>query len=305
MKRYKTLNNYLKGIFKGKIAKIPINAGFSCPNRENGGRGCLFCSDSGGSEFSGDIEKTITEQIVNGKKMIADKWDCSGFISFFQNFSNTFANTDILRARYNEAIEQENIVGIAVATRPDCFSEEIYDLLEEYNRKTFLWIELGLQTSSESTAELIERGYGNDVFENTIRELKKRNIKTVIHLIAGLPGEDKRDFLDSIKYINNFKPWGIKLHNIYIQKNSRLFEYSQGTGFQVLKMEEYIDWVTDALMYLDKDVIVHRLTGDPDRKLLVAPDWIRHKLKVLSEIDRVMILKNATQGCLDNTNCHF
>lgn len=298
MKRYNTLNNYLKDTFNGKIAKISINAGFSCPNRENGGMGCLFCTDSGGSEFSGDIERTITDQITEGKKMIAEKWDCKGFIVFFQNFSNTFASPDILRARYNEALEQENVIGIAIATRPDCFSEEIYELLEEYNSRTFLWIELGLQTSSELTSEIIEKGYENSVFEKAIQELRKRNINFVIHLIAGLPGECKRDFLDSIEYINKFKPWGIKLHNIYIQKNSRLFEYSQRTGFQVLEMKEYIDWVTDALMYLDKDVIVHRLTGDPDRKLLVAPDWIRHKMRVLSEIDRVMILKNGRQGCL-------
>lgn len=298
MKRYNTLSSYFKKIYGGKTAKISVNAGFSCPNRLNGGEGCLFCTDSGGSEFSGNSKMSIELQISEGKKKIADKWSPVNYIAYFQNFSNTFEDSEKLRELYDKALKMEEIVGIAIATRPDCFNNEILNLLDEYNKKTFVWIELGLQTSSEETANLVNRGYSNKIFEDTVDKLRKRNIKFVVHLIAGLPGEKKDDFIESVKYINSFKPWGIKFHNIYIQINSPLYEYSKKTGFNVLEMDEYIDWVTDAIMHLDKDIIIHRLTGDPDRKKLVQPQWIRNKLRVLSEIDRVLCKKGGEQGCL-------
>ncbi len=297
MKKYNALNEYLTANFGGKIGKISIDAGFSCPNRENGGKGCLFCTDSGGSEFSGNRLSSIERQISDGKRIVAEKWNCRAYIAYFQNFSNTYGEPAVLKEKYEEALKQQDIVGLAIATRPDCFTEEIFDLLGDINKKTFLWVELGFQTSNESTAILINRGYSNDIYEKTMNELNRRNIKAVIHLIAGLPGENKENFLSSIKYINKFNPWGVKLHNIYIQKNSDLHEFCMNTGFKTLGLSEYVDWVTDALMYLNEETVIHRITGDPDKSKLVEPAWIKHKLKVLSEIDRVLGIKRGKQGC--------
>lgn len=298
MKRYNTLNDYLRSKFGTKTGKVSINAGLSCPNRDNGGKGCLFCTDSGGSEFSGDCHKSITQQTEEGKTVNERKWSASRHIAYFQNFSNTYANPSVLSDLYEEALAVPGIAGIAIATRPDCLGDDVMGLLEGLNKRTFLWLELGLQTSSEDTAKLINRGYENSVFEEAMSGLEKAGIKTVVHLIAGLPGENKGDFIRSVKYINGFNPWGVKLHNIYIQRNSPLYEYSILNKFTPLEMDEYIDWVTDAIMHLGKDIIIHRLTGDPDKSMLIAPAWIKHKLRVISEIDRVLGIKGGSQGCL-------
>jgi len=300
-KRYRTLSKELCKIFGGKTAKICINAGFSCPNRERNGEGCLFCSESGGAGFSNNVSLSIKEQINNGKKLLAGKWNPIGYIAYFQNYSNTYAVPAVLRKRYEEALSMDGIVGLAVATRPDCLGNEVLDLLEEYNERTFLWIEMGLQTSNRNTAELVNRGYENHIYEKAVFELEKRNINHVVHLIAGLPGEKKSDFIESVRYINKYRPWGIKFHNIYIQRNSPLYSYSLSNDFKVLTLEQYTDWVTDAIMNLNKTTIIHRLTGDPDRRLLHEPVWIKNKLRVLSEIDRALKEKNGFQGTL---NCY-
>lgn len=283
-----SLSAYLKEVFDGKIAKICIDGGFSCPNRENGGKGCLFCTDSGSGEFTQNRNDTIRKQIENGKKELVGKWKSKGYIAYFQNFTNTYESPDYLNEVYSQAIASEGIVGLAVATRPDCMEPEIIEILDNYNKRTFLWIELGLQTSNENTASLINRGYKNEIFEKAVFELKSRGIKFVVHLIAGLPGENKEMFLESVKYVNSFSPWGIKFHSIYIQNNSPLWEYSIINNFEPLEMYEYIDWVTDAVLILNKNIIIHRLTGDPDKKRLIKPNWQKNKLKVISEIKRVL-----------------
>lgn len=281
------LSEYLKRKFGGKIAKISIDGGFTCPNRENGNVGCLFCSDSGAGEFSGNSQMSITEQIKNGKTNMDRKWNNSGYIAYFQNFTNTYDKVEKLRRIYEEAISCEGIIGLAIATRPDCLEDDILDLLANFNKKTFLWIELGFQTSNDLTSELINRGYKNKILDSAINNLHKRNIKTVVHLIGGLPGESKYNFLESVKYVNRLRPWGIKLHSIYIQSNSPLNIYSIKNNFEPLGMYEYIDWVTDALIILNKEIIIHRITGDPDKRLLVQPVWQKDKLRVLSEIKRI------------------
>ncbi len=291
---YHTISEYLKNQYGGKIAKISINGGFSCPNRESGGKGCLFCTDSGAGEFSGNPSEPIKKQISDGKKIMDRKWDNKGYIAYFQNFTNTYGSCDKLKKAYDEALSCEGVIGIAISTRPDCLGSEVIKLLDEYNRKTFLWVELGFQTSDENTASLINRGYGNFVFWEGFNSLKRHSIRTVVHLIAGLPGESKNEFLNSVKYVNNIKPWGIKLHSIYIQLNSPLNDYSIRTGFEPLEMTEYIDWVTDALVIIDSEIIIHRITGDPDRKKLVKPLWQRDKLRVLSEIRKVYSIKLDT-----------
>lgn len=289
-----TLSNYLKSRFGGKVAKISIDGGFSCPNRSNGGTGCLFCTDEGAGEFCGDSSKSITNQINDGKIIMDKKWTNIGYIAYFQNFSNTYGSIAKLKNIYDEALNCKDIIGIAIATRPDCFSEEIYELLKSYNEKTLLWIELGFQTSNENTSRLINRGYSNSVFVNTIKKLKSYNIKTVVHLIGGLPGESKKNFLESSKFVSDLMPWGIKLHSIYVQENSPLYEFSIKTGFEPLDMETYIDWVTDAILVLDKKIVIHRVTGDPDKRKLIKPNWQKNKLRVLSEINRVLLEKESS-----------
>ncbi len=285
------LSNYLKLKFRGKVAKISIDGCFSCPNRGNGGTGCLFCTDEGAGEFSGDRKKSITEQIHDGKIIMDRKWKNIGYIVYFQSFSNTYDSIEHLKEKYDEALQCEGILGLAIATRPDCFSKEIFKLLKSYNKKTFIWVELGFQTSNEITAKIINRGYENTVIKHTIKNLHSYNIKTVVHLIGGLPEESKEDFINSIHYVNKLQPWGVKLHSIYIQSNSPLHEYSIRTGFEPLDMESYFDWVTDALQVFDNKIVIHRVTGDPDKKKLVKPLWQKNKLRVLSEIKRVLLEK--------------
>ena len=289
-----TLSNYLKFKFGGKVAKISIDGGFSCPNRSNGENGCLFCTDEGAGEFSGDRIKSITDQIHDGKTIMDRKWKNIGYIAYFQNFTNTYDSIEHLKEKYDEALQCEGVLGLAIATRPDCFSEEIYELLKSYNKKTFIWVELGFQTSNNNTAKIINRGYENTVFKQTIKNLHSYNIKTVVHLIGGLPGESKEDFINSSHFVNKLQPWGVKLHSIYIQSNSPLHEYSIKTGFEPLDMETYIDWVTDALRVLDRKIVIHRVTGDPDKKKLVKPFWQKNKLRVLSEINRVLLEKEES-----------
>jgi len=286
------LSDFLKSEFGGKVAKISLNGGFTCPNRLNGNKGCLFCTDTGAGEFSGNAEDSIQEQFISSRHIMDKKWNRIGYIAYFQNFTNTYGSLDKLKKVYNEALSQQDVLGLAVATRPDCLDDKILDLLSELNQQTFLWIELGFQTSNENTAEAVNRGYANNVFKSSILKLHDRNIKTVAHLIAGLPGEDKTDFLNSVRYLNDLRPWGIKFHSIYIQDNSPLLDYSIKTGFRPIEMYDYIDWLTDALLDLDKGIIIHRLTGDPDKGHLVSPLWPKDKLRVLSEIKRIYNLKN-------------
>ena len=213
-KRYHTLNYEMKKIFGSKVIKLSINGGFTCPNRDGriGTRGCIFCGEEGAGEFTSSRCLTITEQIKAQKEILSRKWPEGKYIAYFQNFTNTYSTKEDLDKKYREALSQEGVVGIAIATRPDCLSDDILDLLEKLNRETFLWIELGLQTINESTAKFIRRGYTLDVYEKAIFELKKRGIKVVTHLIFGLPCETYDDMLESVKYIAHTETWGIKLY---------------------------------------------------------------------------------------------
>lgn len=278
------LSEYLKEKFSGRVAKVCIDAGFSCPNRENGKKGCLFCTDMGAGEFSGNSNETILEQFNKGRKIMDRKWNNKAYIVYFQNFTNTYAHPKILTQLYSQALQCPEVVGIAIATRPDCIDDKVIDVLDKFNNETFLWVELGFQTSNEDTATLINRGYENKIMLESLGKLKKHNIKTVVHLMAGLPGENKDDFLNSVKFVNSLKPWGIKCHCTYIQKNSPLYQYSLKNNFHAIEMDKYIDMISDALLMLDKDIVVHRLTGDPDRNKVYEPIWACDKLRVISGI---------------------
>lgn len=286
-KRYNTLNDELYRFFNEKVSKISIDGGFTCPNRDGliSDKGCLFCSEKGAGEFTRanlDINEQISEQI----EIIRKKWDANKFIAYFQSFTNTYGDLSDLRTKYEKALNRKEVVGLAIATRPDCLSDEIYDYLEELNGRTFLWLELGLQTTNDFTAKLINRGYDKEVYETALFELRKRNIKVVIHLIFGLPNEDKNDMIETVKYISKTGIWGVKFHSLYIQTNSRLYKYYLENNFKLLSKEEYVDIVCESLTYLPKEMVIHRLTGDADRNLLFEPKWSSDKLGVISSIDK-------------------
>lgn len=296
-KRYHTLDYELKKIFGEKTIKLSIDGNFTCPNRDGtiGLKGCIFCNDRGSGDFT-QRGKSITEQIVEQKQFMSKKWKSNTYIAYFQNYTNTYDTVDNLRKKFYEAVSCENIKGIAIATRPDCISEEIADLLEELNNKTFLWVELGLQSIYDETAEFIRRGYSLEKFNNAVEILKSKNIKTVVHLIIGLPGESKEQMLNSVKYISNLNIWGVKIHMLHILKNTDLAEYYEENPFEILSQEEYVKLICDSLELLKKDIVVHRLTGDGKKSDLIEPNWTLNKLKVLSDIDKTLKIRGSFQG---------
>lgn len=300
-KRFHSLNHALKKQFGEKIYKVSLDGGFTCPNRDGSidRKGCIFCSDSGSGEYAGNRRKSITQQIEDQLELISRKFPDGKVIAYFQNFTNTYGDTDYLRKIYEEALAHPRVVGLAIATRPDSISEDALDLLTELNEKTFLWIEMGLQTVRDDTAELINRGYPLAVFTEMNEKLYERGIRVVVHLIAGLPGEGSEDFIEDIRYINKARIWGVKIHLLHVIKNTRLARlYAEG-GFRLLEEEEYIDLVCDSLKELNGDVVVHRLTGDGSKDTLVGPLWSLNKRRVLNEIDKRLKTHNIVQGCCE------
>ncbi|MEY8304531.1 TIGR01212 family radical SAM protein [Anaerosalibacter bizertensis] len=297
-KRYLSLNYELRKTFGTKVIKLSLDGGFTCPNRDGtiGNRGCIFCGEEGSGEFTSSRKLSIKDQIESQKRFLSKKWSEGKYISFFQNFTNTYSTVKDLNKKYSEAISQNGVVGLAIATRPDCLSEEVLKLLEEFNKKTFLWVELGLQTIHGETAKFIRRGYELDCYEKAIIELNKRNIKVVTHLIFGLPNETNKDMLDSVKYISNTNTWGVKFHNLYIQEGTDLYNYYIKNPFHILSIDEYISLVVDSIELLPQNMVVHRLTGDGKKELLVEPRWTLNKLKVLSSIDKELKQRNTYQG---------
>ncbi|AFS79769.1 radical SAM domain-containing protein [Gottschalkia acidurici 9a] len=299
-KRYRSFNYEMKRIFGTKIIKLSLDGGFTCPNRDGtlGSKGCIFCGEEGSGEFAASRTLGIKEQIENQKEFLSKKWNVGKYIAYFQNFTNTYSTYEDLKEKYNSAISQEGVVGLAIATRPDCLSDEVLDLLEEINKKTFLWIELGLQTIHENTAEFIGRGYSLDRYDKAIRQLNKRNIKTVTHLILGLPNESREDIISSVKYVSNTGTWGVKFHLLYIQKGTELYEYYKRTPFSILSMDEYISLVVDSIENLSPNMVIHRLTGDGKRSLLVEPLWSLDKRRVFSGIDMELKRRDSYQGIM-------
>jgi radical SAM protein (TIGR01212 family) len=297
-KNYHTLDWEMKSFFGEKAIKLSIDGGFTCPNRDGtiGSRGCIFCSERGSGDFNSDSFKSISEQINEQRQIMSRKWKSSTYIAYFQSYTNTYDTVENLRKKFYEALDCENIKAIAIATRPDCISEEVLELLDELNEKTFLWVELGLQTINNNTANLIRRGYSLDVFEKTAKMLKTKNIRTVIHLIMGLPGETREQMLKNISYVSSLKPWGVKIHMLHILMNTDLALYYNNTRFNVMSQEEYVELICDSLELLNEDIVIHRLTGDGKKSDLVEPRWTLNKLKVLSDIDNELKKRNSQQG---------
>lgn len=286
---YYSLNNYLRDTFGCKVYKVSLNAGFTCPNRDGriDTRGCIFCSKGGSGEFAGKPMLSLTEQLKQGKQLISSKLpkdETVKYIGYFQAYTNTYAPVEVLRMKYEEVMADPDVVAISIATRPDCLSLEVLDLLEEINRTKPVWVELGLQTIHEESAKYIRRGYELPVYDRAVSGLTKRGIYVVTHVIIGLPGETKEDMLKTVKYVADSPVKGIKLQLLHVLKDTDLAtDYEEGK-FDVLSMEEYIDIVKDCLKILPPDMVVHRLTGDGDKKILIAPQWSKDKKRVLNAL---------------------
>ncbi|MEE1172305.1 MAG: TIGR01212 family radical SAM protein [Ruminococcus sp.] len=294
---YCSLNEYLKNTFGEKVYKISLNGGMTCPNRDGTlhSRGCIFCSKGGSGEFSADALLPISEQLEQAKHRIREKTDCKRFIAYFQPFTNTYAETEYLRRIFTEAIAPEDIAALSIATRPDCLGEDVLALLSELNQIKPVWVELGLQTIHEKTAEYIRRGYPLEKFDCAAKRLRELGINVITHLIIGLPGESREMLLDSVRYAGE-RSNGVKLQLLHVLKNTDLCsDYLAGT-FDVLSIEEYIELLCDCVEALPQNVVIHRLTGDGDKRLLVAPMWSADKKRVLNAINKAFRERNVTQG---------
>ena len=301
-KRYHTLDYHYKNKFGKKIFKISLNAGFSCPNIDGtvGYGGCIYCSKLGSGEFAGNKEESIEKQFNEIKTMMHQKWREGSYIAYFQARTNTYAPIDELKKVYEKALSMENVVGLSIGTRPDSITEECLNYLEELSKRTYLTIELGLQTIKEETSKLINRCHTLNCFEEMVKKLRERNINVVVHIINGLPYETKEDMINTVKYLNRLDIQGIKIHMLSILKDTPLEKLYYKDNFPILSKEEYIDIVINQLEYLRPEIVIHRITGDPKIEELVEPKWLIKKFCVLNDIDKEMVRRNTYQGAKIN-----
>ncbi len=303
-KPYYSLDAYCKNTFQHKCYKIALNGGMTCPNRDGtlDNRGCIFCSAGGSGDFAA-LGESIQQQLEQGKALFGDKRIGEHFIAYFQAYTNTYAPVDYLEKIYTEALSCPEVCGISIATRPDCLGTDVLFLLECLQKQfpeKFLWIELGLQTIHEETARYIRRGYALPCFEQAIMDLKKLHIPYIVHVILGLPGETPDMIYETIRYLNTQKPFGIKLQLLHVLSETDLAADYQDGLFQVYEKEEYLDILIHCLELLSPDIIVHRLTGDGPKSLLLAPKWSLNKRDVLNSLHSKMKLANTYQGRLWN-----
>ena len=297
-KRYHSLNYFLRNKFGEKIYKISLDGGFTCPNRD--GKvpkgGFTFCSARGSGDFAGSRILSITEQFEDRKKMMEKKWKDGKYIAYFQAYTNTYAPVEELTRKYEEALAQENVIALSIATRPDCLDEDVLDYLEELNKKIYLWVELGLQTVNDETGRNFNRGYDLEVFDKSLKELQKRGIEVVVHTIFGLPGETKEDMLKTIDYIAHSGAQGIKFHLLHLMKYTKMAEQYYNGEFELLSEEDYIDLICEGISMIPEDMVVHRLTGDAPRATLIGPMWSLKKWEVLNAIDKALVDRDIWQG---------
>lgn len=297
---YHTLNDYLKSKYGRKIYKIALDAGRTCPNRDGrcGSRGCIFCSGNGSGEFAADRNRPISEQLQEAKSRIQKKLPQGdvGYIVYFQAFTNTYGTVEELEPIFREAIKDPEVVILSIATRPDCLPPDILAMLERLNRYKPVWVELGLQTIWEDTAQYIRRGYDLAVYDQAVRALTERNLEVITHVILGLPGETAEQMLATVEYVGRTGTQGIKLQLLHVLKETDLETDYRNGKFRVLEMMEYIDILEQCIRHLPKDMVIHRLTGDGDKRLLVAPQWSGNKRMVMNTIRREFTVRNVIQG---------
>lgn len=296
MERYLHLNSWLKKKFGQRVLKICVDGGFSCPNRDGkcGVGGCIFCGESGSGTLKRQL--SITEQIQNHLKSYRGE-RAEKFIVYFQNFTNTYDSLENLKRKYDEALFcSDKIVGLSVATRPDCIDEEIVGLLKSYSDRFFVQVELGLQTANDETGELINRGYSTCTFEKAVRLMSEKNLDVVAHIMVGLPNETMEDLKQTVEFLNSQKIAGLKIHSTYVTCGTRLCQMFEQGEYVPLQLEEYLDAVVYVLTHINSQVVIHRLSGDAPKEQLVAPIWNAHKKLVLNGVDRILREQNLVQG---------
>lgn len=296
---YYTINDYYLEKYGHKVYKISLNGDFTCPNRDGtlSYRGCIFCSETGSAEFGGDKSLPLSHQFQTVKKMMQNKWKEGKYIAYFQANTNTYAPIEKLKSLFEEALTlDQDIIGLSIATRPDCISDETYEYLSELNQRTFLTIELGLQTIHEETSKKINRGHSYEVFEDAVARLRNLGIHTIVHIINGLPGETKEMMLATVRKINSLDIQGLKIHMLFMTKNTPMYEIYQKNPFHFLTLEEYVDITVSQIEILRPDIVLHRLTGDADRNELIEPLWTLKKFVVTNEIDKLLRKNHTYQG---------
>lgn len=287
---YLSFNKYLKDKFGQKIYKISLDGGFTCPNRDGkaGTRGCIFCSKGGSGDFAESREMSITEQIESGKKKVEKKIKSGKYIAYFQAFTNTYAPVEMLRQKYEEAINHPDIVALSIATRPDCLGDDVLRLLDEMNKIKPIFVELGLQTIHPKSAKYIRRDYDLSVYDKAVRDLKKIGVNVVVHVILGLPNESENDMLETVKYVCESGANGIKLQLLHVIDGTDLAkDYEKGL-FKTLEFDEYVNLIVKCVKIIPKDIVIHRLTGDGAKKDLIAPLWSADKKRVLNAINKAL-----------------
>lgn len=297
-KRYHSLNYHLRKTYGEKLYKISLDGGMTCPNRDGtlGTRGCIFCSKGGSGDFAASKTFSITEQIETGKQQAARKYTGNSYIAYFQAYTNTYAPAAYLRQIFTEAIQNPNIRILSIATRPDCLGPDVISLLKELAAIKPIWVELGLQTIHEDTARFIRRGYDLPVFERAIHDLRNAGITVIVHTILGLPGESRKQMLQTVNYLNTQDIQGIKFQLLHILKDTDLADYYERHPFPLLDMEAYFSILAEQLTHLRPDIVVHRLTGDGPKQLLIAPLWTGNKRQVLNQMQAYFKRHDIWQG---------
>jgi len=297
-KRYHTLTYFYKQKFNSKICKISLNAGFTCPNIDGkvGTGGCIYCSNLGSGEYAGNKKDDLHTQFEKVKKVLNNKWKDAKYIGYFQAHTNTYAPLSILKEKYETILKEDNVIGLSIATRPDSISDECLEYLADLAKRTYLTVELGLQSIHEKTSIYINRCHDLKCFEDCVLKLRKKNINVVVHIMNGLPFETKEMMIETVKYLNKLDIQGIKIHMLHILKNTKLANIYINEPFHVLTKEEYIDIVCDQLEYLRPEIVIHRITGDPSKDDLIEPTWLLKKFCVLNDIDKEMKRRDSYQG---------
>ncbi|MDA8353070.1 MAG: TIGR01212 family radical SAM protein [Firmicutes bacterium] len=297
-KRYHTWNHHLRSHFGGKVFKVPLDGGFTCPNRDGtvAGGGCTFCSPRGSGDFAGDRRQDLVEQFNTVRDRMHQKWPQARYIGYFQAFSNTYAPVDVLRPMYETILKQPNVVGLSIATRPDCLPDDVVELLAELNQRTYLWVELGLQTVHDTTSDLINRGHDYACFLDGVSKLRRQGIRTCAHIIYGLPQESPEMMLETAKACAAMDIQGIKIHSLHLLKKTAMVKQYKKGLLQLLDRETYIQLVADTLELLPPDMVIHRVTGDGPPELMIGPIWSTKKWETLNAIDAELERRGSWQG---------
>jgi uncharacterized protein len=298
--RYYNLNTYLRNIFGCRVQKISLDAGLSCPNRDGtlSSTGCIYCNRFGSGTGASAKGQSITDQLIAGKALLSRRYQAKKFIAYFQSYSNTYAPVEKLKALYDEALAVDDVVGLSIGTRPDCVNEEILTLLQSYAKKRLIWIEYGLQSAHDATLELINRGHDVTAFLDAVEMTKNRGIQICVHVILGLPGETKDHMMETARILAGLEIDGLKIHLLYVIKGTKLDDLYQSGRYTCMSQEQYVDAVCEFLAHTPNHIVIQRLTGDPHREELVAPDWSLRKTETLNLIRQTLEIRNWQQGIM-------